>query len=401
MTNYAIDITPSQYTPFKRGETIRFSPHLKADSHQLFSGKLTWKLLRNGYEELGRGELDLAEICGYVEHVPDRPGVIQLRCEHQCDDGFVVNAKAGALVEPEKIKPVTTTPPDFEQFWGGWLDRLAAVPVNPVSNRLQHRQFDAYDISADCVGPRPVRGALLAPRDAAPGSCPAVVYFQGAGVRSARSELMFNPLDAGCMVLDVNAHGLDNFKDSSFYNSPLGLEDYRWRGLRGGKPDDCYFLHMFLRAKRALDYIATRPEWDGRNLIVRGASQGALQAFAAAYLDGRVTALAAAVPAGSDILGGGWPVCDAILGMSGPERELLAQVAPYFDNVNFVRGVKAPGRLSFGLADDVCKPDGVQAVANAYAGALEVEADCWRGHSMTLPDFREEWEFILKQIKRT
>ena len=399
MTNYVIDITPSRYSPFKCGEAIRFSPHLKADSHQIFSGKLSWRLLRNTFEELGRGELNLGEVCGYVEHVPDRPGVVQLRCEFEGDGDSVFSAKAGALVEPGKIKPTTPLPPDFEQFWGGWLDRLAAVPVNPVSKRLQHRQFDAYDVSADCIGPRPVRGALLAPRDAAAGSCPALVYFQGAGVRSARSELMFNPLDAGFMVLDVNAHGLDNFKDSSFYNSPLGLDDYPLRGLRGGKPDDCYFLHMFLRAKRALDFIAARPEWDGKNLVVRGASQGAWQAFAAAYLDGRVSALAASVPAGSDIMGGGWPVCDSIQDMGGPERELLAQVAPYFDNVNFVRGVKAPGHLSFGLADDCCKPDGIQAVANAYAGPLSVEADCWRGHSITLPDFRKEWEFIQKKVK--
>jgi len=397
MINYALDITPSKYTPFKRGEPIRFSPHLKADYHQIFSGKLSWRLLWNSFEELGHGELDLAEPCGYVEHVPDRPGVVQLHCEYHDDSGAAISSKAGVAVEPGEIVPATPSPHDFNQFWNGWKERLAAVPVNPAAKRLQHRQFDAYDISADSLGARQVRGLLLAPRDAARGSCPAVVYFQGAGVRSARSELMFNLLDAGFMTLDVNAHGLDNFKDIDFYNRSPGLDDYAWRGLDGGDPAECYFLHMFLRAKRALDFVATRPEWDGRNLIVRGSSQGAWQAFAAAYLDDRVTALAADIPAGSDLLGGGWPICGSILDMDAPRRGRLAQVAPYFDNVNFALGVNVPGRIAFGLADDVCKPDGVYSVANAYAGPLTVETDCWRVHNTTLADFCGVQEFIKAQ----
>lgn len=399
MPNYVIDITPSKYEPIKCGETIRFAPHLKMESHQIFSGRLAWTLLRNTYEELASGELDLAEICSYVEYVPDRPGVIQLRCQYQADDGTVVSSKAGVLVEPEGIAPATIFPADFDSFWAGWLDRLAAVPVNPVARCLPHRQFDVYDISADCCGPTPVRGALLVPKGAEPGSCPAIVYYQGAGVRSARSELMFHPLDAGCMVLDVNAHGIENFRDAGFYTGPLGLDGYPLRGLRSGKPEDCYFLYMFLRARRALDFITSRPEWDRKHLIVRGGSQGALQSFAAAYLDRRVTALATQIPAGSDLMGGGWPLGASVLKLSAPEREALAQVAPYFDNVNFARGIETPGRIAFGLADDCCKPDGVQAVANAYAGPLETVTNAWRGHAMTLQDFREEWEFIRRQIE--
>ena len=54
---------------------------------------------------------------------------------------------------------------------------------------------------------------------------------------------------------------------------------------------------MFQRACRALEYLKSRPEWDGRILIVSGGSQGGAQALAAAGLDPQVTCCVALVPA--------------------------------------------------------------------------------------------------------
>ncbi len=39
---------------------------------------------------------------------------------------------------------------------------------------------------------------------------------------------------------------------------------------------------MFLRMERAIDFLASQPEWDGRILIVTGSSQGGGQAIVAA-----------------------------------------------------------------------------------------------------------------------
>ena len=44
-----------------------------------------------------------------------------------------------------------------------------------------------------------------------------------------------------------------------------------------------------MRVLRALEYLKTRPEWDGKNLGVNGGSQGALQATWGAALDPDVT----------------------------------------------------------------------------------------------------------------
>ena len=70
---------------------------------------------------------------------------------------------------------------------------------------------------------------------------------------------------------------------------------------------------MFLRLVRALDFLTSRPEWDGKHLIVIGHSQGGGQALAAGGLDPRVTLIASGVPAICDHSGraagriNGWP----------------------------------------------------------------------------------------------
>ncbi|MDY5955332.1 MAG: hypothetical protein SPK06_07900, partial [Kiritimatiellia bacterium] len=43
-------------------------------------------------------------------------------------------------------------------------------------------------------------------------------------------------------------------------------------------PDTAYFHDMILRVMRVLDYVASRPEWSRKDLLVQGTFQGGLQA---------------------------------------------------------------------------------------------------------------------------
>lgn len=66
---------------------------------------------------------------------------------------------------------------------------------------------------------------------------------------------------------------------------------------------DCgkgHFLRMFLAASRVIDYLASRPDWDGRTLVTIGTSQGGLQAIVAAALNPKVSGLIALIPTGYD-----------------------------------------------------------------------------------------------------
>ena len=71
---------------------------------------------------------------------------------------------------------------------------------------------------------------------------------------------------------------------------------------------------MYLSCYRAVEYLKTRPDWNGKTLVVMGDSQGGQQTLMIAGLHPKnITAALALVPAGGDMLAPdagrapGWP----------------------------------------------------------------------------------------------
>jgi cephalosporin-C deacetylase-like acetyl esterase len=147
------------------------------------------------------------------------------------------------------------------------------------------------------------------------------------------------------------------------------LKDYWSRGKNDR--DKFYFKGMYMRVMRALDYVKSLPEWDGKNLIVMGVSQGGAQAIAAAALDPQVTLCLASVPALSELSGmlakpqrrSGWP--QLFSEKDGkPDDEAVAKTVSYYDNIHFAKRIKADIYISTGFVDNTCAPTGVFAVFN-------------------------------------
>lgn len=67
--------------------------------------------------------------------------------------------------------------------------------------------------------------------------------------------------------------------------------------------DNYYMKRVYLACVRSIDFLTSLPEWDGRNVIVQGGSQGGALALITAGLDTRVTACVANHPALSDMAG--------------------------------------------------------------------------------------------------
>jgi cephalosporin-C deacetylase-like acetyl esterase len=152
--------------------------------------------------------------------------------------------------------------------------------------------------------------------------------------------------------------------------------------------DTWYFLGMFLREVRALDFLCSQPEWDGKTVVVYGSSQGGFQGFAISAIDPRVTFLAAGVPAGCDHTGtvvnrvNGWPKIVPNLPDGKPDPKVL-EASRYFDNVNFAAKTKAKGAyLTVGFIDTTCPPTGVYAAYNALPlSAKAIYDDIPSGHA--------------------
>ena len=318
-----------------------------------------------------------------------------------------LNAQIGAIADPEKIQPGFEEPKDFQEFWDNALTELAKVPVKarrkeidltddmlpgiptcfsyrsaeqtPPPKSLKGK-FRCWDVKVDCVGGVPVSGYLTMPADAQPKSLPAIVTFQGAGVKTANKAFM-----PGFIRFDVNAHGIKNGQPAKYYQGLAKTSLSRYVAKEAEDRDKYYFRNMYLRVKRALDYVKTLPEYDGKTLIVAGNSQGGGQTLVAGGLDPDVILLQASVPAMCDHGGGlaervpGWP---RILAVKNGKalNPAMARALPYFDAVFFARRIKCEAYLAVGLVDVTCSPTSIFAAYNAIPGKKHITVYPYNGH---------------------
>jgi cephalosporin-C deacetylase len=301
-------------------------------------------------------------------------------------------AQAAAAFDPLQIKPSMPVPEDFDAFWRTQKAALAKVAVKSTLTPIQTavKGIEAFDLQVECLGGKPVSGYFGRPQGAKPKSLPAILHVHGAGVRSSNPGSVSWALNEGGMLsLDINAHGIPNGKPAEFYTALQNgeLKDYS----RSGNKDreTVYFKGMFLRLMRAIDFLTTQPEWDGKTLIVHGSSQGGFQALAAAGLDERVTFICAGVPAGCDHTGSqvnrvnGWPKI-VPNGPDGKPNPAALQAARYFDCVNFATRAKCKGAaVTVGFIDTTCPPTSVYAAYNALAVPKTIHFDTLAGHTNT------------------
>jgi cephalosporin-C deacetylase-like acetyl esterase len=208
----------------------------------------------------------------------------------------------------------------------------------------------------------------------------------------------------GFLAMDINAHGILNDQSDQFYNDLANgeLKDYPFRGRESR--ETVYFLGMFLRELRAIDFLTAQPEWDGRTVVLFGGSQGGAQAIVAAGLDSRVTFFAALVPAMCDHTGGavgrisGWPKLVPTGPDGKPDAQVL-QVARYYDAMNFATRTKAAGFVTVGFIDTTCPPTSVYAAYNAIRGEKEIFNDPPSTHAISPKSLQAARDAVLKHVE--
>ncbi|MBN1902872.1 acetylxylan esterase [Candidatus Sumerlaeota bacterium] len=319
-------------------------------------------------------------------------------------------SRIGAIVNPLEIKPSMAPPDDFQIFWKNQVEQMrkergAALLAGVES---QSPSVAAFDLTIDMgKGNPPVSGYLAYPVSAKEKTLPAFLYVHGAGVRSSSLPASVQSALRGHLALDINAHGLPNGRPASFYDE-LGkgeLKDYKYFGKEDR--ETWYFRKMFLRVQAALDYLASRPEWDGKNLMIYGSSQGGGQALAGAGLDPRVTAIALSVPALCDLTGcqmkrrAGWPQTVPIGEDYGCADEKIKQAARYFDGANFARFTNADAIFSVGFIDNTCPPTSVYSAYNQIKGEKKIIIKPQMGHEIPEDIHKELEKFLDGRIVKT
>ena len=136
---------------------------------------------------------------------------------------------------------------------------------------------------------------------------------------------------------------------------------YAFSPEENAKPETAYFRGMALRVMRALQYVKTRPEWNGTDLIVEGGSQGGLQTSWAAGLDPDVTLARPSITWGCD-----YGATEPGRRLHGPWYPKYAPGLDYFDAINHIKRAKCPVEVTrAGLGDYTCPPSGLAAYYNA------------------------------------
>ena len=393
---------------YKKGEEVRFLVTVAQGSQPITTGQVAYVLDIDGLSPQGKGTVELSDKPAAVTGKLDTPGFLACRVTYNVGPKQVARGVAGAGVSPLEIQPSLPAPDDFDQFWADQKAKLAKLPMEPQLTPVKQgdARIECFDVQLECLGGAPVSGYFGRPKGAKPKTCPAILHVHGAGVGSSSLGGPINGARRGMLAMDINAHGIANGKPKEYY---LELRTGKLKGyptLGRDSRDTCYFLGMYLRLVRAIDFLTAQPEWDGKVVVVTGSSQGGGQSIVAGGIDSRVTCIAANVPAMCDHSGraigriNGWPKLVPTGGDGKPFPKPL-EVSRYFDAVNFAARCKADAIVSAGFIDRTCPPSTNYAAYNQLRGAVkQIVNEPHMGHSSS-PRIRKAFaQFIDAHIKR-
>jgi len=397
---------------YQLGESAKFKVMVTADNEPIDNATVTYTVgpeMMPAEKKTAAVPLDGLVIDGGTMK---EPGF--LRCTVNIEvAGKNDKGVATAAFSPEKIVPYQTEPADFDAFWQKGKDDLAKIPMEAKLVLLPESCTDTvnvYHVNFRTLGqnwnPTPPRiyGILCEPK--APGKYPAILKVPGAGVRSYAGDPQLAA--RGAIVLEIGVHGIPVTMAKEIYDAMYGgaLHSY-WVNQLDNK--DAYYYHrIYLGCVRSNDFLTSREMWDGKNLLVMGASQGGQLTIVTAAIDPRVTAMSATHPAMCDVAAelhgraGGWPHPFKPNDDGSPSLHSTPakiETARYYDTVNFARRIKVPGFYIWGFNDETCPPTSMFAAYNVITGPKTLAIEPELGHSYP----QEQWEavnnWVVKQLK--
>ena len=381
--------------------------------------KVTVALTRDGWGKVTVPEPKKTGDSLVVRFTPEAAGWYLCEASPVAEGRRPAPARAGVVVSSEKIAPSMPEPKDFDAFWNIRRAALAAMPLKADLQPVESPdpQIECFSLEVPCPQTNPVRGYFARPKEAKSHGCPAILFVRAAGVsgdwcKASVKNAVSLAKQYGAIVVDINAHGMLNGQPPEYYRD-LEQKDLRNYWTQGTDDrDKFYFVGMYVRLLRSVEFIAAQGQWDGKHLITIGESQGGGQALAAAGLDKRVSAVVGLVPAMCDFAGpvvnrvGGWPMPIGRDVQSEQAKKVIDAVR-YCDNVNLAKRSQAQTLIFVGLIDTTCSAPGVFATYNNLPGNKRIvvyphkphnglpREDAWIGEISSIQD-----DFIRKHISK-
>ena len=373
---------------YKVGETITCRVKLTKDDEAL---KGTMARMTVKFEGKVVETKDFKTTGGMVPftYTAAKPGWVYFGVEVLGDDGTVLAGKEvyryphkksivlemGAVINPDEIVAGAKRPADFEAFWAARRAELDKIPIKAELTPLRYRntKIKLYKVTIPTVGEYPVTGYLAIPSNAKPKSCRAFVEWSSWSASDASRNSAIKHALSGDIGFTTTWHGRPVNMGKKWYNYKTTIKING--GMVGINDRDTWcFGFMYYRVMRALDYVKTLPEWDGKNLISSGGSLGGAQSTAAAALDKDVTMAVIMNPCFCEFDGAASGRTGSIPRYSGAKSPEALKAQSYYDCVNFAPMIKCPVFISTGGTDELCPPSNVFSVFNALPEATKAKS---------------------------
>jgi cephalosporin-C deacetylase len=323
---------------------------------------------RNGLTPIAAGPLSFTANVARIALVAHEPEMLYV--EITASDAPKAPLLLGAAVAPQQLQPSVPAPADFDRFWDTkrrWLKTIAARP-RLTAAASSNPDIDYATISLATVDGAHIHGQIARPR--AGKHLPALLILQYAGgPYPLQKQWVVERAAQGWLALNVEPHDVLPVAPQAYYDKlPARLKQYQKIGR--DSRDRSYFLRMYLSDYRAVEYLASRKDWDGHTLVLLGTSMGGQQSLCTAALNHRVTAVIVNEPSGADANGEAhgrltgypnWPADDP--------RAL--RTAQYFDTVNCAPRIRAPTLIAMGFTDTTAPPAGIWSAFNQIPGPKE------------------------------
>lgn len=323
-----------------------------------------------------------------------------MKYEHHIKLGFSV----------DKIEPFTREPKDFSEYWDNTIKEAEQFPLTytrELAPEYCTDKIDCWLVKLMLNSSQSVYAYLFFPKNAQKGSCPAVLCPPGAGIKTIKEPLRHKYYaEAGCIRMEMEIHGLDPRIPSETFSEITAAFNGKENGyLSNGIEDrDRYYMRrVYISLVRAIDLLTSLPEWDGKNVVVQGGSQGGALSLVAAGLDRRVTLCIANHPALSDMAGysekgrtGGYPHFNRIPGFF---TDNIIRNLAYYDVVNFARHISCKVRMTWGYNDNTCPPTTSYAVWNSLNCPKEALITPINEHWTSEATERGHLDWMLNNLK--
>ena len=403
----SIEITPDRTEDwcYSAGDSVAYDIVVRVDGKPLKNASVKYTVAREKMpaHETHRATLPDGRLRVKTAGMPC-PGFLTCRVFLLDEKGATVaDDLAQAAFDPEKLRPMTDMPEDFAAFWERAKAENAKIPMDPRVERAEQWCTDKVDVYyvrlQSFRKDNYVYGYVSVPKSKGPH--PAVLYVPGAGVAKTKPSTYM--AEKGVITMTLGIHGIPLDMPDENYDILKNGALYNYQFVNLDNRDQYYYKRVFMGCIRAIDYLFTRPEFDGERLMVSGGSQGGGLSIVTTALDPRVKYFVCFYPALCDHMGylydraGGWPhMFDRTrVYFRTAERILNSR---YYDAANFARLIRVPGFFSWGYNDLSCPITSMYSAYNVVTAPKELVLELRNGHRRSERQNRLADAWMLRQF---